>query len=348
MNAINPSELWKKRLGDWVVNPYVGCEHGCKFCYCPAMPGVKFFNEGRAQSEWGSYLIPKVGIVEALERQLKTFTPAKAKRTEWGDGWVLMSFLTDCYTPAEAKLGLTRACLQRLLEAGHKVRIQTRSALVERDFDLLEKHKAQVRLGTSLPHLDDALARILEPRATGPTRRLKMLEKAAGRGIPVYVAVAPVIRFSGWQKTILRLSDAGLDFTEVFCEVLNPKGANLAMMVQAMRDAGHPPDAVGERRGHLEWVAFQLHHYDATRWAESTLEVLMYGAEVFGKKFVPWPDTGRGWAKHLPAFDVDWLDQFLPPKPTPKATGCKPVPRSGPAPAPCDLPVAATGSEVAS
>src|SRR5439155_15927762 len=46
MKPINSSELWKKRLGDWVVTPYVGCEHGCFHCYCPAMPGVKFFNHG--------------------------------------------------------------------------------------------------------------------------------------------------------------------------------------------------------------------------------------------------------------------------------------------------------------
>src|SRR6266571_4922872 len=97
MTPINKSELWKKRLGDWVLNDYVGCEHGCLHCYCPAMPGVKFFNHGHSQREWGTYLYPKDGIVEALPDQLRNFTPDKAKRTEWGDGWVLMSFLTDCY-----------------------------------------------------------------------------------------------------------------------------------------------------------------------------------------------------------------------------------------------------------
>lgn len=162
--AINPSQLWKKRLGDWVLNPYVGCEHGCFHCYCPAMPGVKFMNHGHSQREWGKYLYPKPGLVEALRDQLRNFTPDRAKRTEWGDGWILMSFLTDCYTPSEAKHKLTRQCLQLLLEAGHKVRVQTRSVLVERDFDLLAAHADRVLLGTSLPHLDDKLARALEPR----------------------------------------------------------------------------------------------------------------------------------------------------------------------------------------
>ena len=173
MNAISKSALWKKKLGDWVLNPYVGCEHGCLHCYCPAMPGVKFHNEGHTPEEWGKYLIVKKGWIEAVQRQLRTFKPADAKRTEWGNGWLLMSFLTDCYTPTEAKLKMTRETLKLLLEAGHKVRILTRSALAERDFDILRAHKDQVLFGSSLPYLNDKLARVLEPKATGPTRRLK-------------------------------------------------------------------------------------------------------------------------------------------------------------------------------
>jgi len=299
MDAISPSQLWKKRLGDWVVNPYVGCEHGCLHCYCPAMPGVKFHNGGRSQADWGSYLLPKDGIVEALRQRLRKFTPDKAKRTDWGDGWVLMSFLTDCYTPAEAELKLTRQCLELLLDAGHKVRVQTRSALVERDFDLLVAHKDRVRLGTSLPYLDDALARILEPRATGPTRRQKMLEQAAALGIPVYVAIAPVMPWT--QPDELRGIAAWggkLGATEVFCEVLNPKGDNLTGMERALRQAGRDD------------MADQIRSYDKEAWAHATLATLRLLAG--SRAFVPWPDTGRGWARHLPAEDADWLRQFLP------------------------------------
>jgi DNA repair photolyase len=167
------------------LNPYIGCEHGCYHCYCPAMPGVKFANRGHSQRDWGTYLFPKPGLISALCDQLRRFPPDQAKRTEWGDGWILMSFLTDCYTPSEAKYRLTRRCLELLLEAGHKVRVQTRSALAERDFDLFAAHRDRVLFGTSLPHLDDTLARALEPRAAGPTRRLRMLERAANADIPV-------------------------------------------------------------------------------------------------------------------------------------------------------------------
>lgn len=300
MTPINPSGLWKKRLGDWVINPYVGCEHGCYHCYCPAMPGVKFNNDGHRQREWGKYLLPKIGIVEALEKQLLRFTPDKARVTEWGDGWILMSFLTDCYTPTEAKLKLTRHCLQLLLESGHKVRLQTRSALVERDFDLLSAHKDQVLLGTSLPYLDDRLARALEPRATSPTRRLKMLQKAHDRGLNVYVAVAPFMPFHGREvmDEVLR-EIRPLAPREIFCEVLNPKGDNIAMMREALLEK-FPAEAV------------KMENYSPKYWAQFTWKVLSFGLKR-NARFIPWPDTQRFWKTHLTSDQTAFLDHYLPP-----------------------------------
>jgi len=300
MKALNPSKLWKKRLGDWVINPYVGCEHGCFHCYCPAMPGVRFNNHGHNQSEWGQYLYPKIGIVEALRHQLKNFTPDIAKRTEWGNGWILMSFLTDCYTPAESKQMLTRQSLQLLLEAGHRVRIQTRSSLVERDFDLLVAHRERVLLGTSLPHLDDGLSRVLEPRSTSPSRRLITLEKALAVGISVYVAVAPFLPFHG-TETINGIMEKVLPLEpkEVFCEVLNPKGENLSMMRRALADQ-YPQ------------YAKRLGQYSTSSWAQFTWQVLEYGHRR-SKLFIPWPDTKRGWQKHVSREQGSFLEEFLPP-----------------------------------
>jgi DNA repair photolyase len=299
MKPINKSELWKKRLGDWVLNPYIGCEHGCFHCYCPAMPGVKFFNHGHTQREWGTYLYPKAGIVEALRNQLRNFTPDKAKRTEWGDGWVLMSFLTDCFTPAEAKYRITRQCLQLLLEAGHKVRVQTRSVLVERDFEILAAYPKQVLLGTSLPHLDDKLARCLEPRAAAPTRRLKMLENAVALGIPVYAAVAPFMPLhdlSTLQQVISAVQP--LRPREIFCEVLNPKGDNITMMAEALTTE-------------FPGYAVRLAGYSNSEWAKFTFEVLTHGIGR-STQFIPWPDTRRLWRPHLQQGQADYLETFLP------------------------------------
>jgi DNA repair photolyase len=301
MKAISESALWKKRLGDWVLNPYVGCEHACFHCYCPAMPGVKFHNEGRSQRDWGKYLLQKKGFIDAVKQTLRTFTPDKAKRTAWGDGWLLMSFLTDCYTPAEAKLKVTRECLKLLLDAGHKVRIQTRSALVERDFDILTKHADLVLLGTSLPYLDDKLARVLEPKASSPTRRLRMLEKAAAAGLRVYVAAAPFMPFTDLKELVgVWMKVKTLNPREIFCEVLNPKGDNIGMMIETLNAAGFVSEMAS------------LRDYDEAAWAYHTHEVLQFGHDCVGPLFVPWPDTGRAWSKHLLPGDVDWLDQFLP------------------------------------
>jgi DNA repair photolyase len=300
ITAISTSKLFKKRLGDWVVNPYVGCEHGCRHCYCPAMVGVKFHNRGQLQSDWGHYIFPKFGIVEAIQKELLRFPPEKAQRTGWGDGWILFSFLTDCYTPAEAAHKLTRGCLQHTLEAGHKVRIQTRSALVERDFDLLAAHRDQVLLGTSLAYLDDKLARVLEPRAAGPTRRLLMLENAAKEGIPIYVAIAPFMPFHDRDLLIeIAAKVSPLNPTEIFCEVLNPKGENLSMMAAALR-----PD--------YRELAAVIDQYSTLDWSEFTFSALNFGYRRI-HRFVPWPDTKRTWAKELSPPQIAFLDQFLPP-----------------------------------
>jgi len=300
MLAISKSGLWKKRLGDYVINCYVGCEHGCRHCYCPAMPGVKFKNDHRTQEEWGEYLNPKFGIVEALKRQLRNFTPEKAKLTEWGNGWVLMSFLTDPYTQSEAKHKLSRQCLQLFLEAGHKVRLQTRSGMVERDFDIITAHKGQILLGTSLPYLDDVLARTLEPRAPSPSRRIQMLHKARDAGIPTYVAVAPFMPFHG-PETLYKVMEVvkPLVTNEIFCEVLNPKGSNLDMMYAVL---GKFPDE-----------AARMKAFTRDAWALFTWEILKLGITL-DPRFIPWPDTQRFWKKHLNAEQAAFLDIYLPPK----------------------------------
>lgn len=300
MPIISESKLWKKRLGDWVINPYVGCEHGCKHCYCPAMPGVKFTNGGRSQREWGTYIFPKEDVLGRLRAELRTFDPKK-KATPWGRGMVLVSFLTDCYSPIEAELGLTREILKLVLEKGHHVRIQTRSALVERDFDILERHPKQVLLGTSLPYLDDRLARILEPGATAPSRRVKMLEKAADRGLSIYVAVAPVMPFHGLSDVERVLAKvAPLNPVEVFSEVLNPMDDNVAMMNEVLAKAGRS-ERVSEFYRSQHWV----------RWTYEYLYNAFLLAEKLRCNFICWPSPHSVKAP-LSDQEKQWLRTWLP------------------------------------
>lgn len=265
------------------------------------MPGVRAFNGGRQQEEWGTYELPKEGLIDSLRRQLVNFPPSKARVTDWGNGWILMSFLTDPYSPSPGKRQITRQCLEMLFAAGHKVRIQTRSALVEQDFDLLEAHRDRVLLGTSLPHLDDSLARVLEPKASPPSRRLKMLQKAADRGIPLYVAVAPVLPFHDTAELDRVVAAvAPLRPREIFCEVLNPKGSNIEMVAKALEPT-------------LPARAKQIRDYSPQVWAAFTCQILRHGfLNHFDKGFTPWPDSSRQWKKYLTAAECSFLNQHLP------------------------------------
>jgi hypothetical protein len=195
----------------------------------------------------------------------------------------------------------TRQALEMLLKAGHKVRIQTRSTLARRDFDLFAEFKDQVRLGISLPHLDDRLAAVLEPKAPPPSSRLEMLRDAARMGIPVYVAIAPFMPFhplSVLDEVVGRTKP--LRPTEIFCEVLNPKGDCIERVARVLAPAYPAESSV-------------VKGYNDAAWSKWTHEVLRHGVAHYAKDgFIAWPDTGRGWEKHLSPPEVKFLNQFLP------------------------------------
>lgn len=300
--AISNSKLNKKRLGDWVINVYIGCEQGCVFCYCPNMPGVKFFNDHRKQEEWGTYLILKEDWLEKLRKDVLRYPRIGSTA---GQGYVLCSFLTDCYTPSEAKYQLTRESLKILLDAGCKVRIQTRSALVERDFDILSQHRDRVLLGTSLPHLNDRLARVMEPGASAPSRRLKMLYNARQAGLKIYVAIAPYMPFHP-NEPMLDVVDAvrNLEPVEVFDEVLNPHGKNLEMVNAALRQGSRLEFVDADYR--KRWARFT---YDHLRAAQAACE-----AAGIGETFVAWPDPDTARSKRLTVSERNWLASWLPSK----------------------------------
>ena len=166
------------------INPYRGCEHGCPYCfarpshaYLDLSPGIDFETE----------IFHKPEAPALLRRELS----AKHYRPEP----IALGINTDAWQPVEKRLGLTRRILAVLAEFGAPVSIVTKSALVVRDVDLLadmaKRNTALVMF--SITTLDGRLARIMEPRAASPTRRLQAMQKLAEAGIPVGVLVAPVI-----------------------------------------------------------------------------------------------------------------------------------------------------------
>ena len=168
------------------INPYRGCEHGCIYCYARPTHGYLDLSPGL---DFETRIVAKVNAAERLREALSArgYTPLRLN----------IGSVTDAYQPAERRLRITRALIEVLAEARHPFSIVTKSSLVERDLDLLAplaEHKL-VAVILSITTLDARLARIMEPRAAAPHRRLRTIETLARAGVPVGVSVSPVIPF---------------------------------------------------------------------------------------------------------------------------------------------------------
>lgn len=166
------------------INPYRGCEHGCSYCfarpthsYLGLSPGLDF----ETRIAW------KPDAPERLREELAR--PAYRCRP------IALGINTDGWQPVERKLGLTRRLLEVLHGCRHPVSIVTKSALIERDLDLLADMARDdlVQVMFSVTTLDRALARSMEPRAATPERRLAAMAALHAAGVPVGVLFAPLI-----------------------------------------------------------------------------------------------------------------------------------------------------------
>jgi DNA repair photolyase len=166
------------------INPYQGCEHGCIYCfarpthaYLDLSPGVDF--ETR--------LFAKPNAPELLRKALA--------KPGYACDPIAMGTNTDPYQPIEREWRITRSILEVLAECEHPFTIVTKSALVERDIDIIAPMAAKnmARVALSITTLDKELARTMEPRAAAPHRRLQTLRTLSDAGIPVGVMTAPII-----------------------------------------------------------------------------------------------------------------------------------------------------------
>jgi DNA repair photolyase len=239
VEPLQKSALNKKGLCDYVINIASGCLHGCKFCYVPSTPVIRarqaYLRDRGVQNpqmDWGQYLFVKQDIPEKLETSLKS------KKTwacsESGRGVVLMCSGTDPYqNNTTAKI--TRSAVSILLDYNKRVRILTRSPLWLGDLDLLVH--PNVTVGMSLPHLDDALSRKIEPHAPPPSARFKALKKGHQQGCRTYVAIAPTPPQMGYENFVEHL-DKVMQFEPevIFWEPINARGSNGKRMAAAGLD----------------------------------------------------------------------------------------------------------------
>jgi DNA repair photolyase len=166
------------------INPYRGCEHGCIYCY--ARPSHAYL-ELSPGLDFETRLFAKTNAVELLKAELSK-PGYRAKPIAFGTN-------TDCYQPIERRYQVMRGVLEVLSACDHPLTIVTKSALIERDIDLLAPMAAKnlVKAFISITTLDHRLARTLEPRAASPQRRVDTLHALSSAGIPCGVMVAPLI-----------------------------------------------------------------------------------------------------------------------------------------------------------
>jgi DNA repair photolyase len=169
---------------DRSINPYRGCEHGCAYCFARPTHAYLDLSPGL---DFESRLFYKPDAPDILRRELG----ARGYRC----APVAVGINTDAYQPIERRLELTRRILEVLVECRHPFTIVTKSALIERDIDLLAEAAAVkcVSVMFSFSTMRRKLARRLEPRAAAPERRLEALARLAAAGIPVGVLAAPCI-----------------------------------------------------------------------------------------------------------------------------------------------------------
>lgn len=169
---------------DRTLNHYRGCEHGCIYCYARPTHAYLGLSPGL---DFESRLLMKAQAPELLKKELA--------HPKYQCAPIALGMNTDSYQPIEREYQLTRKILQVLCEANHPFSLVTKSAMVERDIDLIAPMAAKglATIYLSMTTLDRQIARRMEPRAAAPERRLETLRRLSAAGIPVGVMVAPVI-----------------------------------------------------------------------------------------------------------------------------------------------------------
>lgn len=162
----------------YALNPYIGCAHGCIYCYARL-----YTRDKRVSENWGSVVIVKYNLPRVLEREVNS----KVR------GVVGVGTITDPYQPIEAHYKITLKSLQVLLRAEFPVSIQTKNPLVLRDVELLAKHRELVDVGFTITTLSYEEARFIEPNSPPPRSRVDALKKLSTIGLKTWIFYGPII-----------------------------------------------------------------------------------------------------------------------------------------------------------
>ena len=172
-SILNPS-----KIHDYCVNPYTGCEVGGVYCYA-----ALFMGRYSGHSEpWGEFVDVKVNAPELLAKQI-----AKAKR-----GTIWFASVCDPYQPLEERFALTRRSLEVLVGRDFPVEIQTKSARVRRDLDVIRR-LSDVEIGFTIATDDETIAGMFEPRASPVGERVDVLREFKAAGVSTFAFAGPLL-----------------------------------------------------------------------------------------------------------------------------------------------------------
>ena len=168
---------------EWSLNPYVGCEHACSYCFARAYNAR--YRERDVGAAFDRNIEIRTNFVERLRNELR-------RRPH---GSVAIGTATDPYQPIEGKYRLTRGCLEALVDFPMPTGIVTKGPLVVRDIDVLQRLDAKTDLTVyfSVPCVDEDVVRKTDPGTAPPRQRLRALRMLREAGIDAAVLCMPVL-----------------------------------------------------------------------------------------------------------------------------------------------------------
>jgi DNA repair photolyase len=205
--------LGKSGIGgvDYSINPYLGCAHGCAYCYARFMRRM-----GHRGEAWGSFVDVKVN---ALDR-LRVEAPRRRK------GKVLLSSVTDPYQPLERRYEMTRGILEILIDHQFPISILTKSDLVLRDLDLIRKFDI-CDVGFTITAFDDEIRSSFEPRASPVEARLAALRELSSKGVSTWAFIGPVLPYLTDEGLESLLNELAGSVSHILFDRLNVKAGNM-------------------------------------------------------------------------------------------------------------------------
>ena len=203
---------------DYVINPYIGCSHQCKYCYACFMKRFTGHEE-----PWGSF----IDIKECDK-------PINIKKLEGKS--LFLSSVTDCYNQYEQKYGITRKIVEQLVDANCQITISTKSDLILRDMDLLKKCK-NLKVAVSLNTLDDGFRSDMDD-ASSVSDRIHVLRRLHQEGIYTVLFVSPIFPYLTDCKALIEATKDSV--CEYWFENLNLRGSYKKVIMDYI--ATHYPD----------------------------------------------------------------------------------------------------------